>query len=51
MPLASKNSEEILINFVPSDSFTRVSLSDVIDREKFEKLRKDVDFRDAIVLV
>ncbi|NDK10096.1 adenylate/guanylate cyclase domain-containing protein [Candidatus Gracilibacteria bacterium] len=51
IPLASKNSEEILINFVPSDSFTRVSVSDVANPSTFEQLRNEIDFRDAIVLV
>ncbi len=50
-PLASKNSQEILINFIPENSFTRVSLSDVYDTDNFETLRKDIDFRDSIILI
>lgn len=50
-PLASKNSNELLINFIPPENFTRISFSDVYNSETLKILSKSINFRDAIILV
>jgi len=50
-PLASKNSHEILINFIPPHKFTRISFADIYDESSLRKLSKDVDLTDAIILI
>lgn len=50
-PLASKNSRELLINFIPAENFTRVSFSSIYNDETLKTLSKSINFRDAIILV
>ncbi len=50
-PLASKGSNEILINFIPPENFTRISFADVYNESALRKLSKDIDITDAIILI
>lgn len=50
-PLASKNSKELLINFIPPENFTRVSFSDIYDSSVLQILSESINFRDAIILI
>lgn len=50
-PLASHNSQEILINFIPPEMFTRVSFSDIYDSQNLKTLSNNINFKDAIILV
>ena len=50
-PLASKNSKEILINFIPPEEFTRISFADIYNPEALRQLSKTINLKDAIILV
>ena len=50
-PLASSGREEILINYIPWDSFQSISLRDIYDAQKIREVSKTVNFRDAILLI
>ena len=50
-PLSAKNSDQILINFVPSSKFTRASFVDIYDKDRLRDLDKMVDLQDKIILI
>jgi adenylate cyclase len=50
-PLASKDSEEILINFIPPENFTRASLIDIYDSDRIKKLDREIGLQDKIILI
>lgn len=50
-PLASKNSEEILINFIPSNKFQTVSFSDILSIDWLDTIEKDIWLSDKIILI
>lgn len=51
LPLAGNNNKEILINYIPASSFTRVSFHEVYDAQKLENLAKNIKLKDKIVLI
>lgn len=51
IPLASKDSLEILINFIEPEKFTRISFADLYDIQRLEKIDKEIGLRDKILLV
>ena len=50
-PLSSSNSRELLINFIPPENFTRVSFSSIYNEETLKTISKNINFRDAIILI
>ncbi len=50
-PLATKNSQDILINFIPSHKFLRVSLKDLYDANTLRQLDKNIHLKDKIILI
>ncbi len=50
-PLSSKNSEEILINFIDPKKFTRISFWDLLTEESTTLLDAKIDFQDKIFLI
>lgn len=51
IPLASKDSLEILINFIQPEKFTRISFVDLYDTQRLEKIDAEIGLRDKILLV
>ena len=49
--LAQKNSNEILINFIPPTFFTRISFSDLYNVDTLREIDKKIDLRDKILLI
>ena len=50
-PLARKNSQDILINFVDPQSFTRISFWDLLDSKKLKQLNEEIGFQDKIFII
>jgi len=50
-PLSAKWDRDVLINFIPPEKFTRISLADIYDESRLRKLSRDIDFTDAIILI
>lgn len=50
-PLASQSSEEILINFIDAEKFTRISFWDLLDPKTLQELNENIDFKDKIILI
>jgi hypothetical protein len=50
-PLASKTSQEILINFIPPQNFIRTSFTDLYDSDRLKKLDRKIDLQDKIILI
>lgn len=50
-PLASKNNREILINFIPPENFTRISLSDIYDKKALKNISSEIALQDSIILI
>lgn len=50
-PLASNNSNELLINYISPEEFTRVSFFDIYDPDSLVQISKKVNFKDAIILI
>ncbi len=50
-PLSSKDSKEILINFIPSTNFLRVSFSDLYDPIALKKIDRDIGLQDKILII
>lgn len=51
VPLSRKYWLEILINYINREKFNNVSFIDVYDDSKFEKLKKEIDFKDKIIII
>lgn len=51
IPLAKKNSKEILINYINGHKFQKVSFVDVYDEKSFKAVQKSIDFTDKIILI
>lgn len=50
-PLASRDSQEVLINFIPPENFMRASLVDVYDANKIKILDREIGLQDKIILI
>ena len=50
-PLASSHSNEILINFIPGESFTRISFADLYDETKLSVINRKIGLKDTILLI
>ena len=51
IPFSRVWKKEILINFIDNHKFTRVSFSDVYDKDTFDIIKEKVDFKDKIILI
>lgn len=54
IPLARKNSNEVLINFSKYTDFksnNTISFIDIYDQQRFKQLQQTVDFKDKIILI
>lgn len=50
-PLAQSSSQEVLINFISWDKFTRISLIDLYDSDLLRLVDKEIDLQDTILLI
>ena len=50
-PLSSKNSNEILINFIPPAKFSRISFNDIYDSKALQQVDKNIWLKDKIILI
>lgn len=51
IPLSSKDSKEILINFIPPQNFIRASFTDIYDADRLKKLDREINLKDKIILI
>ena len=50
-PLSGTSSREILINFIPKEEFTRISLVDLYTPTRLREIDKKIDLSDKILLI
>lgn len=51
LPLAGNNTDEILINYIPGESFQKVSFHQIYNKKSLAELSKNIDLKDKIILI